>query len=119
MKTLNGITYVQLKTLTTAELNALCAAYAASQVFIAMESSGFADEGERDFADKFMQIFTRRAEEMFNEKVTDKIYSMMRILYDTEEKFDMASEMTTEMGNIAMMTQKMMKQIHQDVLAMR
>jgi hypothetical protein len=31
----------------------------------------------------------------------------------------MASEMTTEMGNIAMMTQKMMKQIHQDVLAMR
>jgi hypothetical protein len=31
----------------------------------------------------------------------------------------MAAEMAAEMGNIAMMTQKMLKQVHQDVLAMR
>jgi hypothetical protein len=80
-----------------------------------MIGAGFPKEVEDKISEKFMPIATKRMAEVFQLHLTDRHYAAQRILYDTEERFDLAADMMVEMGNASAISSQMMQLIHEDL----
>lgn len=113
MKTLFGITYAQLSNLTTLELNEYLAVFAANEVREAITQLWPLDEPVK--IEKFLAVYMRHSSELFNSKFDDALYTDMRSLYETEERFNLACSMTDRMGNIGVLVQGMMSKVLEEL----
>ena len=114
MKKLLGITYAQLQNLTTAELNEQIAIFTTNQVREAITKEWPADEGKGKL-EKFLSVYLRRALELYNSKFDDELYANQRFLYDTEERFNRAADMTDRMGNIGILVGDLMNKVMEEL----
>ena len=115
MKTLYGITYAQLQNLTTAELNEHMAAYATNQVRETLANLWATQPKNK--SEKFLSIYMRHLLAMFNSKFDDELYAGQRALFDTEERFNFAADMTDRMGNIGILVNGMMERVMEELMA--
>lgn len=113
MKTLFGLTYAQLNTLTTSEMNEYVALHTVNQVRGNIAEAFPSDDGKE--AEKFLAIYLRHVLDLYNSKFDDALYANIRSLYDTEERFNLAAYMTEDMGNIATLVQGMMVKVFEEM----
>lgn len=108
MRTLNGLTYAQLFTLTADELNEYQAVFTTNEIRSVMHGVIPIGKNGQSLEDKFLEIMVNRLAIMFKELFNEEHYAMMRVIYDTEEKFNFSSDLAARLGNIGMAVQSMM-----------
>jgi hypothetical protein len=109
MKTMYGVTYAQLNNLTASELNEHMAVFTANQVREAILKVNPAEN--KDDMEKFLSIYMKYAVELYNEILTDELYAKQRYIYDTEERFNVAADMSVHMGNLSILVQQLMEKV--------
>jgi hypothetical protein len=101
MKTMYGVTYAQLNNLTASELNEHMAVFTANQVREAILKVNPAEN--KDDMEKFLSIYMKYA--------VDELYAKQRYIYDTEERFNVAADMSVHMGNLSILVQQLMEKV--------
>ena len=115
MKTLLGMTYAQLNTLNNEELNKILVKYTLEKIRFSM-TQNLKDE-------RFVNLYCDRAlpklQKIYTEFFTDEMYDFQRLVYDTEEKFNKASDMEQSMIGISAivgnMTGELMQEMFKDI----
>src|SRR5579859_2057809 len=115
MKTLYGITFAQLNNLTTAQLNEHMAVYTTNQVREAITETWPADGKSQ--IEEFLSVYKKHLLELFHNKFDDELYAGQRTLYNTEERFNFAVDMTARMGNVSTLVGGLMDKVMEELLS--
>jgi len=117
MKTLNGITYFDLFNCSTEELNIKSVDYAVQEILDRLLSLGVSGDDLIQYTEKLRPIAHKHILKMFNSLIDHSVYEDMRRVYDTEARFNIASEMETRIGKIRLAAHNVSQAVFQEFFA--
>lgn len=112
MKTVLGMTYAQLHSAGTDELNELVV-----QNIMRNVRSNFAKNGtDQGFTDAYCAKLLPKLQEYYQTKMGHEMYNLQRMLYDTEEKFNVAADVEKKLSDATFEIGKMTATITMEMM---